>query len=1197
MQFYRKLKTYTWINRFFVILILGALTIANITVPTKVLAEQNTTLGNSDISVETKSILKDGAEIIDITAKSLHADALVVSITTPEKEVTGTTATYVTNVASLVDVVITYTLPSKQIETADPEMMDSSSTDVETHTLTVAVGAGLVGSLNPEIFSIPMDNGAAIAVNVNPSSSVEVKDIKLHGYDLSMSSVDGQNAFIITEDNLPVDSTYTIEVSFIKDGVKYNTQYTYILVQTNTPKTPEPQSTQLKTVQPRTVEPETTDPYPGYTSDLVSLHVLLPNENSGTIAGNSNQYYNGLGAGLISLEGITYLNANKRITGADNVSEYLGDQVFVDIDAEDYEGQPTVFSNNEDWDAYDVMYDMAINGTDKHRESLLSLTDKDGNLLFTAGDAASLGEQIRAIERNLVYQFEIEWYFMLKTSGQKDNGTTFIKTYHVDGVILDKQQNVTVEYYDSDKTTLLHTETVTKNIPLSFIQTEAITQSAKVGTTNETYFAGWVDVEGSPITFDNATSISNNYQLFAVEKYDITYDKGLGTGINSVVSLDVYSSNVNAQASAFTPPEGHIFTHWNAYQNGTLVVQFEVNDALTFNHINTTLVAQYEVGNFNVIYMPGYSFSGREGNLSTAADIVKDSTINQQFAYNTAPSVGAEDLFAAPNEGYKFAYWSVTNAYGNTLDQNVKYHPITKNVVMNITDEFPQLKNNLELTANWSLVEFNIAYELDGGTVSTANRTQYTIEDTFSFNNPTKEGYIFTGWDVELVTADLGDLTKVTEQDLTTTVNKGTTGNLLVTANWQIVEFNIAYELDGGTVSTANRTQYTIEDAFIFNNPTKEGYTFIGWDVELVTAGSGDLTKVTERDFITTVNKGTFGNLLVTANWVEELPTYKTSEVYKGETYKITAETIETYLNNIIPTGSTVTLVEGDIGRTDVGTTNFLYEVQYPQEFKNVKLTVSGNTFSVTPATLIITADSYRVNAREPLPNPLGFKTTGLVGKDKNETLASLGIDVEITRTFNTLIPVAKYNSNALVENYKFEYENGSVTVVVPIVIPEPTTTTTITTTTAEVTTTTTEETTTSTQVITEQSTPEQGGTTAAVIIDDETPEVGVDSNAWALINLIASITGMLMAIFLIVSKTKKEDEEEKETLNRRKSWKLISAVVAIVSIIVFILTQDMTAPMKLVDQWTILMLVFTALNIVSLVYGRKWHEVEEETV
>lgn len=43
------------------------------------------------------------------------------------------------------------------------------------------------------------------------------------------------------------------------------------------------------------------------------------------------------------------------------------------------------------------------------------------------------------------------------------------------------------------------------------------------------------------------------------------------------------------------------------------------------------------------------------------------------------------------------------------------------------------------------------------------------------------------------------------------------------------IEYYITYDLDGGTLAEANPTKYTIKDEFTLNNPTKEGYTFLGW--------------------------------------------------------------------------------------------------------------------------------------------------------------------------------------------------------------------------------------------------------------------------------------------------------------------------------------------------------------------------------
>ena len=73
-------------------------------------------------------------------------------------------------------------------------------------------------------------------------------------------------------------------------------------------------------------------------------------------------------------------------------------------------------------------------------------------------------------------------------------------------------------------------------------------------------------------------------------------------------------------------------------------------------------------------------------------------------------------------------------------------------------------------------------------------------------------------------------------------------------------EYKITYDLDGGTVSTNNPTSYTSQSNDInLNNPTKEGYKFVGW------TGTG-LDKATET---VTISSGSTGNREYKANWVK----------------------------------------------------------------------------------------------------------------------------------------------------------------------------------------------------------------------------------------------------------------------------------------------------------------------------------------
>ena len=125
----------------------------------------------------------------------------------------------------------------------------------------------------------------------------------------------------------------------------------------------------------------------------------------------------------------------------------------------------------------------------------------------------------------------------------------------------------------------------------------------------------------------------------------------------------------------------------------------------------------------------------------------------------------------------------------------------------------------------------------------------------------------------------------------------------------------------------------------------------------------------------------------------------------------------------------------------------------------------------------------------------------------------------------------------------------------------------------------------------------------AETIVDpDGTPEVARKGH-WALINLVAAIVSVLLGIVLVLSKNKKdkdEDEEQNENedaeeVKRHKRWKVVSVIDAILAVVVFIFTENMRLPMVLVDKWTMLMVLFAVVSVISLVLGRKYHEEDEE--
>jgi len=115
-------------------------------------------------------------------------------------------------------------------------------------------------------------------------------------------------------------------------------------------------------------------------------------------------------------------------------------------------------------------------------------------------------------------------------------------------------------------------------------------------------------------------------------------------------------------------------------------------------------------------------------------------------------------------------------------------------------------------------VQSTITYELNGGTNSFVNPKTYTIEDKVVLQPPTRVGYTFAGWTFE------GQETPVLE----VIVEAGSIGDRTYTANWTANTYEVTMDAAGGTVSESTVT-VTFDQEVTLPDPTREGYTFIGW--------------------------------------------------------------------------------------------------------------------------------------------------------------------------------------------------------------------------------------------------------------------------------------------------------------------------------------------------------------------------------
>ena len=149
---------------------------------------------------------------------------------------------------------------------------------------------------------------------------------------------------------------------------------------------------------------------------------------------------------------------------------------------------------------------------------------------------------------------------------------------------------------------------------------------------------------------------------------------------------------------------------------------------------------------------------------------------------------------------------------------------------------------------------YNIKYYLDGGTNNNSNPDAYKpSDDTVSLKDAYKMGYTFAGWYKEH--------TFITQ---VTTIEKGSRGHLELYAKFVPVMYTIEYNLDGGQLTRENPASYNVSSENItINNPTKEGYTFVGWKDE----DTGSTVQFRR------ILKGTTGNKRYTAVW--ELTVYK----------------------------------------------------------------------------------------------------------------------------------------------------------------------------------------------------------------------------------------------------------------------------------------------------------------------------------
>ena len=289
-------------------------------------------------------------------------------------------------------------------------------------------------------------------------------------------------------------------------------------------------------------------------------------------------------------------------------------------------------------------------------------------------------------------------------------------------------------------------------------------------------------------------------------------------------------------------------------------------------------------GDYEVIYLPGTYGTGSavtdmkpHNNILTLRGALFTRAGYTQVGWSTVDGgekvYGFEDVYTQNEALTLYPVWN-TNKYTITFDTNggSEIAPITQDYGTEITapdnptrkgytfkgwdKEIPETMpaENITVKAQWEINQYTITFDTNGGSEIAPITQDYGTEITAP-DNPTRKGYTFKEWDKEIPETMPAE-------------------NMTVKAQWEINQYTIAFDTNGGSeiapITQDYGTEITAPD-----NPTRKGYTFKGWDKEIpetmpaenitITARWKDTEKPTGEIIIGTnkwnefLNKLTFG--------------------------------------------------------------------------------------------------------------------------------------------------------------------------------------------------------------------------------------------------------------------------------------------------------------------------------------------------
>ena len=476
--------------------------------------------------------------------------------------------------------------------------------------------------------------------------------------------------------------------------------------------------------------------------------------------------------------------------------------------------------------------------------------------------------------------------------------------------------------------------------------------------------------------WDSLNEVATEDGTILTLTFEVSNDVAIGSKLEINVSCehgDIYDVSLNSIAVMTAGGSLNV----NSYRVG------DANSDTVINGKDITLIRRYNAGWDVDIHLLAADANG-DGALNG-----KDVTILRRYLAGWDISFGcAHNILAVEakdptcTEPGNKAYWHCTSCQTYFTDEKATTQTALADITLppqgHTEEELPPVAPDYDkdgLTAGlWCTVcqtilvqqesipqlqpdYYSITYSnLFGATAPELKQyaSHLGVSDT-EMPKPERHGYQFEGW---YTSNEFIAGTKISD------IPSGTTQNYHLYAKWSIIEYTITYQK---APSHSNPTTYTVEDSFVLTDPRWSGLAFVNW-----TDDNGNP--------ITMIEKGTIGNLTLTANW-------------------------RSHENLVVPSQNSTTVGE-----------------YLPEQQKYLFIFELGTIYNVV---LDTTMDLYRKTTDA--PRKIEISQTFLVEENRAQTVAqSIATSIASSENWNNIISNKSINSTSQSLDFNGELGVGS---------------------------------------------------------------------------------------------------------------------------------------------------------------------------